>query len=244
MGEIALIPVEHILGLPWFIWAFVALGFVLLMAIGGFVVYWYMMGPCRAYFRAQLNNEDLTLFLEKSGRVRFRRADYVEKIFRNMNLPLSWLQRSDESFRFGKAMIKIVNDVNGICTEPELNMAIYNYVNNWNEVELNKEAYAAEHGFEYTPELILEYKDLVQLIKDGRVDDPLVTPAVFETPIWKVAHYLAEIGPGDLEGHIKFRVSEQLEKADSGEWPTWAKGFALFLAGIAIVMIASALMGG
>lgn len=237
MSEIAVIPVEHILGLPWFIWGFVAMGVVLFAILCMFILYWYMMGPCRAYFKAQLHGEDVSLFCEKSGRMRFRGVDYAEKIFNSINLPLSWIQRSDESFRFGKCMAKIMCDATGICTEPELNMAVYTFVTDWNERELQKEAYANSVGAVYDPEIISEYNDLVQLIKDGRIDDPIVMPAVYEVPLWKVQHYLAQIGAGDLEAHIAMRVSEETERAQSGEWPQWAKGFALFIIGIVVLAI-------
>lgn len=247
MSELIAAPVmqpEMILGLPWYIWGMVGLGFMIFLLIIVLMMYWYMMGPCRSYFKAQLNGEDITLFAQKSGKLKFMRSDYLQGVFNAMDLPLSWIQRSDDSFRFGKCMAKLVTDMTGICTEPSLNQAIKTWVYEWNERELRKEIYYKQQGYEYTPELVTGYGDLYEMIKSGRVDDPVVMPAVFEVPLWQIERYLAHIGPGDLEGHIAARVAEEAEKADSEAWPAWMKAFIAIEIGIVIVAIVAYMLGG
>jgi hypothetical protein len=232
MAQVEIVPVEYILGLPWFMWAMVGLGIGIMIVLGIFIVYWFMMGPCRAYFRAQWNNEDLMLLATKQGKLQFKRSKYVTGIFNSIDLPLSWIQRSEEAYRLGKCMTKIVTDASGICTEPTIYQAIKVAVFEWNERELNREEYLKSQGQDYEPDLICEYYDLYKLIKEGKIDDPVVIPAVFEVPINQVKNYLAHIGPGDLEGHISVRVAEELEKEDPGALPVWAKVFLFALLGI------------
>jgi len=253
-------PVKMVAGLPWYIWGFTIMGFAMLLIIGLFIFYWWSMGPCRDYFQAQLHNEDLTLFMQKNGKLSMKGVDYVEKIFNSKDMPLSWIQRSDESFRFGKCMSKLVCDVNGICTEPTINQAIKEFVYEWNETELNREAWynntvridedgnpVDESGNPvsyYQADLILDYKDLVEKIKEGRVDDPLVLPAVFEVPVWEVERYLLPVGPGDLEGHVAVRVMEETEQADTEAWPGWMKAFIAIEIGIVIIAVIAYMLGG
>lgn len=227
-----IVAVDYILGLPWYMWAMVGLGIGIMGALGLFVVYWYMMGPCRAYFRAQWSNQDLALLGSKQGKLQFKGVKYVTGIFNAIDLPLSWIQRSKESYRFGKCNAKLVTDTNGICSEPAILQAIKVAVVEWNERELMREAYCQTRGEEYAPELICDYYDLVKLIKEKKITDPLVIPSVFEVPLHEVEHYLAHIGPGDLEGHIAVRVMEEMEKEDPTALPMWAKIFLFALLGI------------
>lgn len=230
-----IVAVDYILGLPWYMWAMVGLGVCIMIVLGIFVVYWFMMGPCRAYFRAQWNNEDLTLLASKQGKLQFKRAKYITGIFNSIDLPLSWIQRSEEAYRLGKCMTKIVTDTSGICTEPTIYQAIKVVVFEWNERELNREAYLRSQGQNYEPDLICEYGDLYKLIKEGKIEDPVVIPAVFEVPLYQVKHYLAHIGPGDLEGHIAVRVMEEMEKEDPMAMPMWAKVLLFAMLGIALL---------
>lgn len=227
-----IVAVDYILGLPWYMWAMVGLGIGIMGALGLFVVYWYMMGPCRAYFRAQWSNQDLALLGSKQGKLQFKGVKYVTGIFNAVGIPLSWIQRSKESYRFGKCNAKLVTDTNGICSEPAILQAIKVAVVEWNERELMREAYCQTRGEEYAPELICDYYDLVKLIKEKKITDPLVIPSVFEVPLHEVEHYLAHIGPGDLEGHIAVRVMEEMEKEDPTALPMWAKIFLFALLGI------------
>lgn len=227
-----IVAVDYILGLPWYMWAMVGLGIGIMGALGLFVVYWYMMGPCRAYFRAQWSNQDLALLGSKQGKLQFKGVKYVTGIFNAVGIPLSWIQRSKESYRFGKCNAKLVTDTNGICSEPAILQAIKVAVVEWNERELMREAYCQTRGEEYEPELICDYYDLVKLIKEKKITDPLVIPSVFEVPLHEVEHYLAHIGPGDLEGHIAVRVMEEMEKEDPTALPMWAKIFLFALLGI------------
>ena len=119
-----IVAVDYILGLPWYMWAMVGLGIGIMGALGLFVVYWYMMGPCRAYFRAQWSNQDLALLGSKQGKLQFKGVKYVTGIFNAVGIPLSWIQRSKESYRFGKCNAKLVTDTNGICSEPAILQAI------------------------------------------------------------------------------------------------------------------------
>ncbi len=232
MAQVEIVAVEYILGLPWFIWAMVGMGVGMMVLLGVFIMYWWMMGPCRAYFRAQWNNEDLTILASKQGKLQFKRAKYVTGIFNAIDLPLSWIQRSEEAYRLGKCMAKVVTDTSGIATEPTIYQAIKTVIYEWNERELNRERYLASQGETYEPELICEYYDLVKLIKDGKIDDPVVIPAIFEVPLYQVKNYLAHIGPGDLEGHIRVRVMEEMEKEDPTAMPMWAKVFIFALIGV------------
>lgn len=239
MADIAVVPVQIIMGLPWFIWALVGMGVVLLLVIGVFVLYWYMMGPCRDYFKAQMRGEDITLLGQKSGRLRFRAADYVTGIFNSIDMPLSWIQRSNESYRFGKCMTKIVHDSYGICQEPTILQGIKEVVFNWNELELNRMAYYSQAGQEYQPDLITNYDDLYEKVKKGEIEDPVAIHSVFEVPLHDIEQYLAHIGPGDLEGHIAVRVAEEMEKADGEAWPSWMKAFIMIEIAVVVMVIAA-----
>jgi hypothetical protein len=227
-----IVAVDYILGLPWYIWAMVVLGIGIMAALGLFVVYWYMMGPCRAYFKAQWSNQDLALLGSKQGKLQFKGVKYVTGIFNAIGLSLSWIQRSNESYRFGKCNAKLVTDINGICAEPAILQAIKVAVVEWNERELKREAYYYSQNEEYEPELICDYYDLYKLVKDKKFDDPVVIPSVFEVPLHEVEHYLAHIGPGDLEGHIAIRVAEEMEKEDPMAMPTWVKVMIFCLIGV------------
>jgi len=244
MADIAVVPIQIIGGLPWFIWAMAALGFGLVMVIGGFILYWYMMGPCRAYFRAQMRGDDITLLGQKSGRLQFRGADYVTGVLNNIDLPLSWIQRSNESYRFGKCMAKVVHDSYGICSEPTILQGIKETVYNWNELELNRMSYYHQQGQEYEPDLITCYDDLYKKVTSGDIEDPVAIHSVFEVPLNDIQQYLAHIGPGDLEGHISVRVAEEMESADSEAWPSWMKAFIMIEIAVVVMVIAAYILRG
>jgi hypothetical protein len=210
-----------ILGLPWYIWGFVGMGFIMMLIVMVFIFYWYSMGPVRDYFGAQQRGEDIALFLRKSGRMSIKRVKYVTGVFNAIGLPLSWIQRSDDSFRLGKCSAKVVCDTTGIASEPTINQAIKVAVAEWNDKEFRRQERYAEGGKIYTPRLITDYYDLYHMIKNGEIDDPVVIPAIFEVPHWEIERYLAHIGSGDLEGHIAQRVAEAMQKADSTAFPGW-----------------------
>jgi hypothetical protein len=221
--EVVALPTGEglILGLPWYIWGFVAMGFVMMILVMIFIFYWYSMGPVRDYFGAQYKGVDVALFLRKSGRMSIKSVKYVTGVFNAIGLPLSWIQRSDDSFRLGKCSAKVVCDTTGIATEPTINQAIKTWVAEWNDKEFRKQDKYAENGMSYTPQLVMDYYDLYKMIKDGFIDDPIVMPAIFEVPLWEVERYLAHVGPGDLEGHIAQRVAEAMQKADDKTIPQW-----------------------
>lgn len=198
-----------ILGLPWYIWALVGLFVALMMAIGLFLWYWMSMGPCNAYFRATRNGSDLGLLGMKSGGMKFVTLDYLSGIFREMNLKLGWLQRSKESWRFGRVNTKFVVDMWGVATEPKLQQAIKTAIIDHNAGEMATEQEAAMNGIEYEGQFISDYPSLYDAVRTGRISDPVLIPAVFEVPTWEIMHYLEKIGAGDLNGHVDARVSEE-----------------------------------
>lgn len=198
-----------ILGLPWYIWAIVALGVALMLVIGLFIWYWWTMGPCGPYFRAARKGTDLGLIGMKSGRMKFVNLDYLAGVFRELDLKLSWLQRSKESWRFGQCNAKLVCDMWGIATEPKIQQAVKTAVLEHNAQEKIAEDTAALSGFEYDPDYIYDYASLYDAVKEGQIKDPVLIPAVYEVPVWEIRHFLAEIGPGDLNGHVDARLAQE-----------------------------------
>jgi hypothetical protein len=200
------------------------LGFVL-------VWYWLKMGPCRAYFGAAVfGSGEIGLLCRGSGRASFINTRYVNGIFNAIGVPLSWIQRSFESYRFGACSMKILCDTTGIATEPAVQQAIKEFVINHNDRELRREQAFAEKDRIYTPQLIQDYEDLYQYIIEGKDlnGNPVEIPsdikihAVFEVSIDKVQRFLAHIGPGDLEGHLAVRIAEDKEAdKDLSKVPTW-----------------------
>jgi hypothetical protein len=231
--NVALIPVEHILGLPWFYWGFVAFGVIIMFLIIIFIYYYVTMGPVGAYFWSAWNNSDLLLFGRKSGKLSLRESKYLTGIFNDKNYPLSWIQRSSSSFRLGKCSTKLVVDTTGIASEPELNMAIKTFVAEYNDQEYRKQADAYNRGLVYEPDFITDYYDLYKAVKEGKVNDPVAIPAVFEVPLWEIERYLPHIGSGDLEGHIATRIEEDKVEEDKADksMPAWV-WMALIIGGI------------
>jgi hypothetical protein len=232
----ALILTDLVLGLPWYIWAFVAFGVVFMVVIAVLIYYWYVMRPVGGYFPAQKNGDPLLIFLRKSGKASLRPAKYLTGIYNDRRYPLSWIQRSNSSFGLGKCTTKIVTDMNGIASEPELNMAIKTWVSEWNDKELRLQANEYYSGRSYTPDLVKDYYDLYRMVKEGRVDDPVIIPSVYEVPLYEIERYLAHIGPGDLEGHIATRIEEdkiEEENADKN-MPGW---MWMFIAVEVIILI-------
>ncbi len=198
-----------ILGLPWYIWAIVGLFVALMIAVGVFIWYWWSMGPCKAYSQATRNGTDLGILGMKSGRMKFVNLDYLTGVFRELNLKLSWLQRSKESWRFGAVNAKIVCDMWGIATEPKIQQAVKTAVLEHNAAEKVAEDTAALSGFDYKPDYITDYGSLYAAVCEGKISDPVLIPAVYEVPVWEVRHFLAEIGPGDLNGHVDARLAQE-----------------------------------
>ena len=219
-----------ILGLPWFIWGFVVLGLVVLFSNAIWIWYWWTMGPVSGYFRAARTNSDLGIVALKSGRMRFYAMDYVAGIFNAVGLPLSWIQRSPDSHRFGAVNAKIFLDTWGIATDPKLQAAVKVVVLEWNET--------------HEDEQIANYADLYNLIKAGRIDDPILMPAVCEVPLYEVERYLPHIGAGDLEGHIAERVAEETDDLKTGAWPGWMKALIAIEVVIVIIVCTVYLLGG
>lgn len=231
--NVVLMPVEHILGIPWFYWGYVACLVLVMILVGLGVFYYVSMAPVNAYFWAAWHNQDLLLFARKSGKISLRESKYLTGIFNDKNYPLSWIQRSSSSFRLGKCSTKLVTDTTGIASEPELNMAIKTYVSEWNDKELRAQADAYMNNETYTPDLITDYYDLYKHVKDGKMVDPVVIPAVFEVPLWEIERYLPHVGPGDLEGHISTRIEEDKieEENKNKHMPEWV-WMALIIGGI------------
>lgn len=232
----ALIPTEMILGLPWYMWGFVACLVIMMFLVAMFVYYYYTMSPVGNYFWSAWNNEDVGIFLRQSGRMSLRPLTYLTGIFNDKRYPLSWIQRGDSTFRLGKCSAKIITDMTGIATEPELNMAIKTWVAEWNDNELKAQADAYFAGEEYEPRLVKDYYDLYEMVKAGEVDDPVVIPAVYEVPLWEIHRYLAHIGSGDLEGHIATRIEEDKKAEEDADkkMPGW---MWMFIAVEVIILI-------
>ncbi|MFA5408236.1 MAG: hypothetical protein WC343_05635 [Bacilli bacterium] len=219
-----------ILGLPWFIWGFVVLGLVVLFSNALWIWYWWTMAPVSGYFRAARTNSDLGIVALKSGRMRFYAMNYVAGIFTAVGLPLSWIQRSPDSHRFGAVNAKIFLDTWGIATDPKLQAAVKVVVLEWNET--------------HEDEQIADYADLYDLIKAGRIDDPILMPAVCEVPLYEVERYLPHIGAGDLEGHIAERVAEETDDLKTGAWPGWMKALIAIEAVVVVIVCTVYLLGG
>lgn len=226
-------PEAMIFGMPmtYFI-ILIVLIFIIMMILMIFVWYWIKMGPCRAYFGAVTfgGSGELGLLCRQSGRASFIGTKYVTGIFQQIGIPLSWIQRSWESYRFGASSMKILCDMTGIATEPAAQQAIKEFVIAHNDYELRKEKAYAEKNKEYIPQLITDYEDLYQFIVEGRDlnGNPIEIPpeikihAVFEVPIQSVQRFIAHIGAGDLEGHIATRIAEEMEeKRDESKLPGW-----------------------
>lgn len=220
-----------IFGLPLLIFIIIiVLCFVIMILLVVFIWYWNKMGPVRAYFGASLSGSELGLLCRQSGRASFINIRYVTQIFNALDIPLSWIQRSDESYRLGGTSLKILADNTGICTEPTIHQAIKEYVVYHNDRERRREAYFESQGKEYIPQFIRDYEDLYQLIITGKdangnpveIPNEIKIHAVYEVPIQQVQQYLAHVGPGDLEGHIKVRIAEDMmQKKDDSNLPGW-----------------------
>ena len=237
-------PEVMIFGMPmtYFI-ILIVLVFAIFMVLMIFVWYWIKMGPCRAYFGAVTfgGSGELGLLCRQSGRASFIGTKYITGIFQATGIPLSWIQRSWESYRFGAASMKVLCDMTGIATEPAVQQAIKEFVISHNDYELRKERAYAEKEREYIPQLITDYEDLYQFIVEGKDlnGNPVGIPyeikihAVFEVPIMSVQRFIAHIGSGDLEGHIATRIAEEMEKKDdANKIPTWAWIFIIVIAAV------------
>lgn len=219
-----------ILGIPWSIWGFVALGLALLISNALWIWYWWTMGPVSGYWRASRTNTDLGILCLKSGRMQFHAMNYVAGIFNAVGLPLSWIQRSPDSHRFGAVNAKIFLDCWGISTDPKLQTAVKTAVTEWNET--------------HDDEQITAYSDLYNLIRAGQISDPILMPAVAEVPLYEIERYLPHIGAGDLEGHIAERVAEETDDLRSGSWPGWMKAFIAIEIVVCVIMAIVYLLGG
>jgi len=221
-----------IMGMPQSYFLLMCLLITIIMIMGFVLVwYWLKMGPCRAYFGAAVfGSGEIGLLCRGSGRASFINTRYVNGIFNAIGIPLSWIQRSFESYRFGACSMKILCDTTGIATEPMVQQAIKEFVINHNDRELRREAAYAKADKYYSPQLITDYEDLYQYIIEGKdlngnaVDIPpeIKIHAVFEVSIDKVQRFLAHIGPGDLEGHLAVRIAEDKEAGDQKDKvPGW-----------------------
>lgn len=216
MSEVVVTATEmpgYILGLPWFIWAFVALGVIILLSNGLWVWYWWTMGPVGAYWKAARSGDPLGILLTKGGKLRFVATDYVSGVMRSLDLKMSWIIRSPDAWQLGAVPSKLLIDMWGIGADPRLLVAVKTAIGTWNE----------EH-----PDAKIEtYKDLYELVKQKKIADPILIPAICEVPIYEIERYLPHIGAGDFEGHIASRVAEEVEDLKGTEWPAWMKAFIL-----------------
>lgn len=199
-----------IMGLYWYWWVFIVLILILMISNILWFWYWWCMGPCSGYWRALRSNGDLGLLGMRSGRLQFEAMDYVAGVFNDIGIPMSWIQRSPDSFRFGALNSKIFMDTWGIATDPKIQQGIKVIVNDWNKSHPENDQ-------------IADYQDLFDRVKDGKIDDPITIPAVFEVPLYEIERFLQKIGPGDLEGHISERVQEETDEMKGSEWPRWMK---------------------
>jgi hypothetical protein len=220
-----------ILGVPlMYFLIIIVLCFALMMLLVVFIWYWNKMGPVRAYFGASLSGSELGLLCRQSGRASFINIRYITGIFNAIDIPLSWIQRSDESYRLGACSMKVLADNTGIATEPTIQQAIKEFVVGHNDREKRRIMYFEQRGKEYNPCFIRDYDDLYNMVVTGvdpngnEVDIPneIKIHAVYEVPIQQVQQYLAHIGSGDLEGHIAVRIAEdQEDRKDDSKLPGW-----------------------
>lgn len=220
-----------ILGLAWYWWVFVAFIIALMISNGLWIWYWWTMGPVSGYFTAARSGQDLGITVMRSGRMRFYAMKYVAGVFNAIGLPLSWIQRSPDSHRFGAVNAKIFMDTWGVAVDPKLQVAVKTIVSDWN-------------GTHDEDEQITNYDDLMKLIKNGTIDDPVLIPAVSEVPLFEIERYLPHIGAGDLEGHIAERVAEETDDLKTSAWPGWMKVLIAVEIVICICMGAVYLLGG
>jgi hypothetical protein len=206
-----------ILGLPWYDWAFLGFGVILMFVIALFIYYWYKMGPCQEYFTAARNGYDLGFLCMKGGKAKLKALKYIAGMFNGVGLPLSWIQRSPDSFRFGEVNAKVIMDQWGITVNTQIQEAVKTAIEEWNNDHID------EAGNPY--QQITCYRDLIELIRAGQIDDPILTPAVCEVPLFEIINYLQQIRAADLEAHVSERVSEEVEDRTGQGWPMWMKIF-------------------
>ncbi len=203
----------YILGLPWFIWAFVVLGVIIVFSNALWVWYWYTMGPVGQYWQAVRKNETLGILLTKGGKLRFAATDYVAGVMRALDFKMSWMIRSPDAWQLGSVPTKLLIDTWGIGADPKILVAVKTVIGTWNE--------------EHPDAKIESYKDLYEKIKHKEIDDPILIPAVCEVPIYEIERYLPHVGAGDFEGHIAVRVAEEVDDLKGTEWPSWMKAFVM-----------------
>lgn len=208
----------YILGLPWFIWAFVVLGVIIVFSNALWVWYWYTMGPVGQYWQAVRKNETLGILLTKGGKLRFAATDYVAGVMQALGLNMSWIIRSPDAWQLGSVPTKLLIDTWGIGADPKLLVAVKTAIGTWNE--------------EHPDAKIESYKDLYEKIKRKEIDDPILIPAVCEVPIYEIERYLPHIGAGDFEGHVAVRVAEEVDDLKGKEWPAWMKAFIMIEVGV------------
>lgn len=216
MSEVIVAATEmpgYILGLPWFIWAFVALGVIILISNALWVWYWWTMGPVGAYWKAVRKNETLGILLTKGGKLRFVATEYVAGVMRSLDLKMSWMIRSPDAWQLGTVPSKLLIDLWGIGADPKLLVAVKTAIGTWNE--------------EHPDNQIETYKDLYDKVKRKEIADPILIPAVAEVPIYEIERYLPHVGAGDFEGHIAVRVAEEVDDLKGKEWPAWMKAFIM-----------------
>ncbi|MDD3552207.1 MAG: hypothetical protein PHH39_08580, partial [Methanothrix soehngenii] len=169
-------PGGLVLGLPWFIWAFVALGVIILISNALWVWYWWTMGPVGAYWKAVRKNEALGILMTKGGKLRFVATEYVAGVMRSLDLKMSWMIRSPDAWQLGTVPSKLLIDLWGIGADPRLLVAVKTAIGTWNE--------------EHPDNQIETYKDLYDKVKRKEIADPILIPAVAEVPIYEIERYL------------------------------------------------------
>ncbi|MDD5049999.1 MAG: hypothetical protein WC489_07305 [Patescibacteria group bacterium] len=218
-----------ILGLQWYIWGFLALVLALMFTAAAFIFYWWKMGPCGDYFGAARRNQDLGFLAMKSGRAKFIAMDYIAGVFNAIKIPLSWIQRSPDSFRFGEINAKIFMDQWGIATDPKIQQAVKVIVEEWNDEHITQD------GIPY--DQITDYRSLMDKIIKGQIDDPVIIPAVCEVPLYEIERYLPKIKAADFEAHVAERVSEEIADRTGTGLPGWVKLFIIAQLGIVALCI-------
>ena len=215
-------PEQIIFGVPmtYFIIVLV-MCFTIMMLLMMLLWYWMKMGPCRAYFGSVVRgNGELGMLCRQyhqSGRASFIKTDYITGIFKAIGIPMSLIQRSGESYRFGAASLKILCDMTGLATEPVVQDAIKNFVINYNDTELTKD----------NPAFITDYEDLFHMATTGynANGEPVDVPAgikihiVSEVNTQDIQRFLAHISSEDLDGHVSVRISEDRIKDKQSESP-------------------------
>lgn len=213
--EIAVTAVDNsglILGMPWYIWALFGLALMLMLSNIFWFWYWWVMGPVGDYFKSTRTHEPLGILLTKGGKLRFIAMEYIAGVMKSSGLDMSWIIRSPDAWQLGSVPAKLFLDMWGIGADPKMLVAVKTAVDNYNSDKEDSDR-------------IKTYEDLVDAIKDKKIENPVLIPAVCEVPLYELSRYLPAVGAADLEGHISKRVADRVEAIEGTKWPMWMKAF-------------------